>query len=347
MKFYTNQHKHYCGVDLHTKNMYLCILDQSNKVLLHINIVTSAEAFLKAIEPYREDLVVAAECMFTWYWLADLCHEHNIKFVLGHALYMRAIQGGKAKNDKVDSRKIAGLLKSGMFPMAYVYPQKMRATRDLMRRRNHFAQKRAELFAHTQNTASQYLPDELLGTIAKKSYRANIQNRFNEQSTQTSVETNMMLVEAYDKVIDQLEKEIYESAKVHQPMNLAILQSFPGIGPIIGLTILYEIENINRFKRVQEFVSYARLVKSARESNGKRYGSNGKKIGNAHLKWAFMQAAVGYLKKNPEGQKYLEKLHSKHPKGKALAILAHKIGRVVYYMLQRKMMFNPKQFLTN
>ncbi len=155
MKFYTKQHKYYCGIDLHTKKMYLCVLDGTGAIVLHRNIKTDKEIFLKTIEPFREDMVVAAECMFTWYWIADLCVEEDIPFVLGHALYMKAIHGGKAKNDKIDSHKIGALLRGGMMPMAYVYPVKMRATRDLLRRRNHLMRKRAELYAHMQNTRSQ------------------------------------------------------------------------------------------------------------------------------------------------------------------------------------------------
>jgi transposase len=94
--------------------------------------------------------------MFAWYWLADLCSQEHIPFVLGHALYMKAIHGGKTKNDRIDSRKIAGLLRSGMIPQAYVYPAEMRTTRDLLRRRNYIMRKRADLLAHIQNTNSQY-----------------------------------------------------------------------------------------------------------------------------------------------------------------------------------------------
>ncbi|HEW78954.1 MAG TPA: IS110 family transposase, partial [Phycisphaerales bacterium] len=73
MRFYTRQHKFYCGIDLHTSKMYLCILNQEGETVLHRNIRTNPEIFLQAIKPYREDIVVCAECMFTWYWLADLC----------------------------------------------------------------------------------------------------------------------------------------------------------------------------------------------------------------------------------------------------------------------------------
>jgi hypothetical protein len=87
MRFYTRQHRHYCGVDLHARSMYVCVLDREGDVLVSQNIASAPEPFLELIAPYREDLAVAAECMFTWYWLADLCAREGIVFVLGHALY--------------------------------------------------------------------------------------------------------------------------------------------------------------------------------------------------------------------------------------------------------------------
>jgi hypothetical protein len=136
MRFYTKQHRYYCGIDLHARSMYVCVLNQKGETLLHKNIPTDPNVFLALIKSYRRDVAVAVECMFTWYWLADLCAREKIPFVLGHALYMKAIHGGKVKNDKLDSAKIAGLLRAGMLPQAYVYPAEMRSTRDLLRRRN-------------------------------------------------------------------------------------------------------------------------------------------------------------------------------------------------------------------
>ena len=166
MKFYTQQHKFYCGIDLHARTMYVCILNQAGETVLHRNMKTDPALFLKVIAPYREDLVVAVECIFTWYWLADLCVQQGIPFVLGHALYMKAIHGGKAKNDKIDAHKIALLLRGGMMPQAYVYPAEMRATRDLLRRRMHLMHKRAELLSHIQNTNHQYNLPEIGKKIA-------------------------------------------------------------------------------------------------------------------------------------------------------------------------------------
>ena len=345
MRFYTQQHKYYCGIDLHANKMYLCILNREGVICLHRNIKTRPETFLRMIKPYREDIVVCAECMFTWYWLADLCAEEGIPFVLGHALYMRAIHGGKSKNDKIDSRKIAALLRGGLIPMAYVYPSKMRATRDLMRRRNHLMRKRAELLAHIQNTASQYNLQEPLGRIAKAKNRVDLLDRFDNPAVRMSVAANLDMIDTYDRVLAVLEQEIIRSAKEHNSTAYGLLKTIPGVGRIIALNLLYEIEDINRFPRVQDFASYCRLVKCAKESNGKKYGTAGRKIGNAHLRWAFSEAAQLFLKGNKRGQRYLQKITSRHGKGKALSILAHKLGRAVYFMLKNKQGFDMNRFL--
>ena len=288
---------------------------------------------------------MAVECMFTWYWIADLCTQEGIPFILGHALYMKAIHGGKAKNDKIDSHKIGALLRGGMIPMAYVYPAKMRATRDLLRRRNHLMRKRAELYAHIQNTRSQYNLPEFLGRIAKPQNREGIVERFQDPSVQKMIATDLAVIEAYDPIIAKMERDIIKMADQHDPVAYALLKSIPGIGRILGLVILYEIEDINRFPTVQDFVSYSRLVKSVKESNGKKYGPSGKKIGNAHLKWAFSEATALFLKGNEPGKKYIDRLANKHNKGKALSILAHKMGRAVYFMLRNKKPFDQNRFL--
>jgi transposase len=302
------------------------------------------ESFLKSIAPYREDLAVAVECIFTWYWLADLCSQEKIPFVLGHALYMKAIHGGKAKNDKIDAHKIAVLLRGGMLPMAYVYPPQMRATRDLLRRRIYLMRKRAELLVHIQNTNSQYNLPEFGKRISQKKNREGVAERFSDSSVQKSIELDLQLIDSYDQLLADVELHILRAAREHDGKALIRLRSVPGIGQILALVILYEIHDINRFASVQDFVSYARLVKCAKESAGKRYGTSGSKIGNVHLKWAFSEASVLFLRANPKGQKYVDKLSSKHGKAKALSILAHKLGRAVYYMLKRKKNFDMNKF---
>jgi len=345
MRFYTQSHSHYCGVDLHARSMYLCVIDHDAQVLLHRNLPAGTEPFLKAIEPYRHDLVVGAECVFTWYWLADLCAAEDMHFVLGHALYMKAIHGAKAKNDRIDSRKIAALLRGGTFPLAYVYPPKMRATRDLLRRRMYFSRKRAELLAHIQNSNSQYNMLPFGKKIAYKANRTGITDQFQDPSIRKSIEVNLELIDHYERLLKDIELHILHNARRHDPNAFHLLRSIDGIGDILALVILYEIHDIRRFPRVQNFLSYARLVKCQRESAGKRSGTSGNKIGNPHLKWAFSEAAVLFLRNNPEAKKYMDRLRSKHGKAKALSILAQRLGRAVYYMLLRQKAFDIEKFL--
>ena len=345
MRFYTQQHAYYCGIDLHARSMYLCILNAAGEIVVHRNMPSAPEPFVEAIAPYRDDIVVGVECIFCWYWLADLCARESIPFVLGHALYMKAIHGGKAKNDKIDAYKIAGLLRGGMFPLAYVYPAAMRSTRDLLRRRMYLMRQRADLLAHVQNTTSQYNLPEIGKKIAYKSNRAGVAERFADAAVQTTVAVDLALIDYLDKTLNELELSITRSAKQHDANAFYRLRSVPGIGRTLALVILYEIHDIGRFPRVQDFVSYCRLVKCAKESAGKKYGYTGKKIGNAFLKWAFSEAAVLFLRANPEAQRHLNRLQRKHGKAKALSILAHRLARAVYHMLRRGTAFDQARFL--
>ena len=345
MRFYNRQHQYDCGIDLHVKTMYVCILDATGQVLVHRNMPSTPEAFLAVVAPYREDLVVAAECMFTWYWLADVCAAEGLTFVLGHALAMKAIHGGKAKNDKIDSHKIAVLLRGGLLPQAYVYPAAMRSTRDLLRRRSHLVRKRGQLLAHIQNTRAQYNLPAFEKRLAYPGNRDGVVEHFPDPSVRKSIEVDVVLIDQYDAIVTDLELTIVREAKRHDGDAFHRLRSVPGIGKVLALTILYEIHDIHRFDRVQEFASYARLVKCQKQSGGKTLGTSGAKMGNVHLKWAFSEAAVLFLRHTKDGKKLLAGMVKKHGKGKALSILAHKIGRAVYYMLSRGTVFSMEKFL--
>jgi len=345
MNFYINTHTYYCGIDLHARNLYVCIIDQKGKTLLHKEIKACPMQLSETIQPYLEDLVIGVECMHCWYWVADFCEAQNIPFILGHALYMKAIHGGKTKNDKIDSYKIAHLMRGGNFPLAYTYPKAMRATRDLLRRRTRLVRHGADLKAHVANTTSQYnLPPNRVN-LKNVSAREQLQHTFDDTVVQRNIDLDLVVLECYHRELSKIEWFIEQQAKQHQPAYLSLLKSVPGIGKILALTILFEIGDINRFESVQKFASYCRLVKCKAESAGKTYGTQGNKIGNGHLKWAFSEAAVLYLRGNQKAQKYLQRLQRRMPKSKALSALAHKLGRAVYFMLKNGTVFDEKRFL--
>ena len=344
MRFYQQRRQFYCGIDLHAKNMFLCVLNDQGEMLLHRNLPAKPESLERALKPFREGLVVGAECTFSWYWLADWCREQQIEFVLGHALYMKAIHGGKAKNDKIDSEKIARLLRGGTFPLAYVYPKEMRGTRDLLRRRTFLVRRRAELLAHVQNTYTQYNISTRNGRGRDRLREDDPTAVFADDSVRFMLDADIAVIERLDQTIVKLESHLIRHAKVDDPICFQLLRTIPGVGPVLALVMLYEVHNIDRFAHIGEFVSYARLVACGHESDGKKLGTGGRKIGNAHLKWAFGEAAALMIRETDEAKAFMEKMTKQRGKSRAVALLAAKIGRAVYWIMKRKQPFDLVKF---
>ena len=272
MRYYTGQHRFYAGVDLHARTMYTHVLDAQGKTVFAKDLPTDPAVFLAALEPFRPDLVVGAECMFSWYWLADLCQDHSIPFVLGHALAMKHIHQAKTKTDKIDAAKLAALLRGGLFPMGYVYPRAKRQTRDLLRRRSFFVRQRAQLIAHIVNTNTQFnlpvLPKKLTYAANRT---ADLIDRFADPSTKLAVTADLGLIDGYDGQIAELERYLVRHAKVDDPVTFGLLRTVPGIGPILGLALLYE-DDIARFPEPGNFLSYSRLVRARTRAPARRRG---------------------------------------------------------------------------
>ena len=328
-RFYTTQHPCSCGIALHARSMYVCIVHQDGDILVHRHMTAAPEPFLTAVAPSRDGLVVAVECLCTWYGLADRCADEGMPFVLGHALSMKALHGGTAKNDRIDAHKIAALLRGGMLPHASVYPAERRATRDLLRRRLPLRRKRAELLSHVHNTNSQYNRPEIGQQIASTANREGVAERCNAPAVQKTIAVDLALIPYDDTLRTDLELSRLTTAQTHDANTLSLLQTVPGIGQVLRLGLRYDIHRIDRFPRVQDVASYARLVTCRKESSGKRLGPSGHTIGHAHLTWAFSEAAGLFLRNNEPGQKDLASWEKTHDTGTALRLLAHTRGRAV------------------
>jgi transposase len=222
---------------------------------------------------------------------------------------MKAIHGGKAKNDRIDAGKIARLLRGGTFPLAYAYPKGMRETRDLLRRRTYLVRKRAELMTHLQILNSQYnlapFPKKL--SFAANRVEMDIAQRFTDPSVQHSAAADLAIIDALDTQIGTLELYLTRIVKVDDVQTFHRLQTILGVGKVMALILLYELHDVQRFDDVGQFLSYARLVRCAHESAGKKVGTGGKKIGNAHLRWAFGEAACLFLRASERAKKWKQK----------------------------------------
>jgi transposase len=248
---------------------------------------------------------------------------------------MKAIHGGKAKNDTIDAQKSAVLLRGGMLPQADVYPADMRATRDLLRRRMPLMRKRAELLAHIHKTNSQYHLPDIGKKLADKANRDGVAERLPAPAVQQSREVDLALIHHDDRLLTDLERSIVQTATEPEAHTFSRVRSIPGVGKRLALVLLDAIHEIRRCPRVQEFVSSGRLVTCAKASAGQRSGTSGKKIGNASLTWAFSDAAGLCVRNNPVGQKSLARLEKRHGQGNALPVLAHQWARAVSDLLTR------------
>jgi transposase len=281
MRFDTTPHPFDCGIDLHARTMSLCRLSQDGEGMVHRTMPAAPEPFLQAVAPSRDGLVVAVACLFPWYGLADFCAREGMPFVLGHALYMQAIHGGKAQNDKLAAQNIAVLRRGGRLPQASVSPAAMRAPRDLLRRRVHLTRKRAERLGHLHNTNSQdHLPESGMQS-ASKANRDGGAERFPEPAVQQSIVVDRALRGSYDQLLRAVALTIVPTAKQHDAQTLDRRQSVPGIGKILRRGLLYAIHDIRRFPRGQDCVASCQLGKCAQEAAGKRSGTSGATSGHA------------------------------------------------------------------
>ena len=287
--------------------------------------------------------------MFGWYWLADACQAAGLTFVLAHALYVKAIHGGKNKNDRIDSEKLTHLLRSNLIPPAYVYPAEQAAAA------------RAPAPAHLlclapRRTAGPHsLPST--GSQPHRPVRQTRRNRdpWEEQLLaaedhplrQIALKNDLAMIRHYDTQITALEEQLHKLTKEVAARDYALLQTVPGIGEHLGLTILHEIGDIERFPTVKDFLSYCRLVKGTVASAGKIKGLRGAKLGNPYLRWAFGEAAViakrDHAVLGPLAQRLEARMNGN--KFKANTVVAIKLARAVYFMLKNKTVFDPERLV--
>jgi hypothetical protein len=210
--------------------MDVCVLSHEGASGLHRNMKAAPDPFLQAVAPSREGLVGAVACLVTWDWLADLCAQEGLPFVLGHALSMQAMHGGKATNDTIDAAQIALVLRGGMLPQAEVYPATMRATRALLRRRTPLRRTRAELFGHVHHPNSQYHLPEIGTHIASTATRNGVAERFHAAAVHTTIAVDLSRIPSYDELRKDRALSLLNTAKHHDPHTLYLLQTVPGIG---------------------------------------------------------------------------------------------------------------------
>jgi transposase len=339
--------KYVCGIDLHAQTMAICIMDKNGKILVKKSIKCEMGLLMEQLKPFLKSITVGVESTFNWYWLLDGLKKNKVPCHLGHALYIKRMCGNKHKNDPVDARMIADLLRTNRFPPAYDYPEEMRETRDLLRRRHFFVHKRAGTYTHLQNTFNSHgFMQSFRNEVRRKGDRRTLENIPRLQDTRKNISCDFDYIEALDAIIRDLDNTVLDSAHHHNRKHFKLLNTMPGAGKTTSLTILYETHTIGRFKSAQCYSSYCRVVRADNESGGTSFGhTTNDKIGNPYLKWAFSEVGIKMISQSVLIGEWYAKQVAQHGKGGAMARLRHKIAIAVYYMLKHEIVFDEYKFL--
>ena len=325
--------KLYGGIDLHSNNSVVALLDEEDRVVYRKRLPNDAAGVLEALAPYREAIVgLVVESTYNWYWLVDALMEAGYAVHLANTAAMVQYSGLKYSDDDSDAAWLAKLLRLGLLPEGYIYPKSERAVRDLLRRRSRLVQQHTANLLAIQNLFARNRGRSLSGNEVKRLNSEAVSRLLPDPNLALAVQGTLLVMRAQEGAIDLLEREALVQTKL-RPAYRHLL-SVNGIGQVLGLTILLETGPVERFAQVGHYASYCRCVGSERLSNGKRKGRGNTKSGNKYLAWAYLEAANFAVRYNAVINRYYQRKRAKTNGIVAIKTVAHKLARACYYILR-------------
>jgi transposase len=325
--------KLYGGIDLHSNNSVVALLDEEDRVVYRKRLPNDAAGVLEALAPYREAIVgLVVESTYNWYWLVDALMEAGYAVHLANTAAMVQYSGLKYSDDDSDAAWLAKLLRLGLLPEGYIYPKAERAVRDLLRRRSRLVQQHTANLLAIQNLFARNRGRSLSANEVKRLNPEAVSRLLPDPNLALAVQGTLLVMGAQEGAIDLLEREALVQTKL-RPAYRHLL-SVNGIGQVLGLTILLETGPVERFAQVGHYASYCRCVGSERLSNGKRKGRGNTKSGNQYLAWAYLEAANFAVRYNAVINRYYQRKRAKTNGIVAIKTVAHKLARACYYILR-------------
>lgn len=330
----------YAAIDLHSNNSVLVILDENDKVVHERRHPNELAVILSQLAPHRESIqAIAVESTFNWYWLVDGLMEAGYNVKLVNTVAVKTYDGLKYTDDEHDARHLAHLLRLGVLPTGYIYPKEERAVRDLLRKRSQMVRNRTMHILSLQNLV---IRNSGKGTgaddIRKLDTAAILRVCGGNNMVAQALKSSLAVLHCLDEQIKVIERAVLKQAKL-KPEFKKLLE-INGIGPIIGMTIMYEAGNMERFAKVGQFASYARCVGSSRWSNGKKKGEGNRKNGNKHLAWAFIEAANHVVRYNERISRFYQRKKARTNGIIARKAVAHKLARACYHVVKDQTSFD-------
>jgi len=330
----------YVGIDLHSNNSVLVILDETDKVVYERRHPNELPVILAQLAPYKESIqAVAVESTYNWYWLVDGLMEAGYNVKLVNTAAVKVYEGMKYTGDEHDARHLAHLLRLGILPCGHIHPKEDRAVRDLLRKRGQLVRYRTMQILSIQATVSRNVGHGLSTAEVRKLDDVEIDRLCGGEAPRAlAIKSNLMTLRCLDAQIAEVEALALQKAKLKPEFKK--LLTVDGIWEILGMTIMYEAGDMKRFEKVGQFASYARYVGSSRWSNGKKKGEGNRKNGNKYLAWAFIEAAHYAVRYNERIRKFYQRKKAKTNNIVAAKAVAHKLARACYHVLKEQAPFD-------
>jgi transposase len=294
---------------------------------------------LGALEPYQSDLVgVVVESTYNWYWLVDGLMAANYQVHLANTTAIEQYSGLKHSDDESDAQWLAELLRLGILPEGYIYPKEERAVRDLLRKRSHLVRQHTANVQSVQNLMSRNLGHGLTANQVRRLTHEAVVQLLPDTAQALAVQSTLLVLHGLEGAIELIEREVRARMRL-RPEYQALL-TVPGIGEILGLTIVLETGTSNRFAKVGRYASYCRCVDSHRLSNGKTKGHGNTKNGNRYLAWAYVEAANFAVRYSEPIKRYYQRKRARTNGVVAIKTVAHKLARACYYILRDRVPFD-------
>ena len=334
----------YAGLDLHSRNTYIGIMDKAFNRVFKKRVTNHLELILQTLDPFRDQIKgFVVESTYNWYWLVDGLMDAGYSSAhLANPSAIKQYEGLKHSDDQHDAFFLAQLLILGILPQGYIYPKKDRPVRDLARKRMFLVQHKTAHILSLQSLLQRCCAREVSANDMRHLTVKELEMWLEEEHLVLSAQANLDSVNFLKQKIKQLEKAIIQKAKLNKAFKY--LLTVPGIGNILAMTIMLEVGDINRFPKVGNFTSYCRCVPSRRLSDGKSKGSGNRKNGNRYLSWAFTEAVHLGRRHNERFRAYYNRKVAQANTSLATKALGNKLARICYYIMRDQVPFREELF---
>jgi len=329
----------YAGLDLHSRNTYIGIMDKEFKRVFGKRVANKLPVILKTLAPFQDRLKgIVVESTYNWYWLVDGLMDAGYRTLhLANPSAIKQYEGIKHTDDQHDAFFLAQLLILNILPEGYIYPKENRPVRDLARKRLFLVRHKTSHILSLQSLITRCCAQRVSANEIRNFTSNNLQQLLKEEYIVLSAQANLNTIGFLTQQIRQIEKAIKKKVKLKKAFHQ--LQTVPGIGIILAMTIMLEVGVIGRFPQVGNFASYCRCVSSDRLSNGKSKGHGNRKNGNRYLSWAFTEAAHLSRRYNERFRSYYNRKVAQANTSLATKALSNKLARICYYIMRDQVPF--------